>query len=124
MWRAYHRGANRVWDALARLAGACNASTWDGLGYAGGYAHWRCMKRRGHEGEHRFQNYVWSGAPARVEYAPLDVASPEAHRALVARELPFQGVTKRRYSIDSLRRTRIRHRESAKAMSRLGLRRR
>lgn len=109
-WRAYHRGFNRVHDGLARLAGACNRSTWDGTGYAGGYAHWRCAKARGHVGVHRFVNYVWAGPGARAEYDPLPVLSPAAYRDLVSVECPFQHVTRKRYMIDSLRRTRVRRR--------------
>lgn len=121
VWRAYHRSANRVSDALARMSGACNATTWDGLGYAGGYAHWRCMKARGHEGQHRFNSYVWEVGPpglARVSFEPLPVESPAAYRAAATRETPFHHVTARRYSIESRRRTRQRARAADEATRR------
>lgn len=43
---------------------------------AGGYSHWHCQLRKRHKGEHRFRNYTWGGADARVEYAPRDEVSP------------------------------------------------
>jgi hypothetical protein len=39
---------------------------------AGGYRHWRCGRRRGHDGKHRFINYTWGGPGERVEYAPVE----------------------------------------------------
>lgn len=101
-WRAYHRGYNVLHDGLARMSGACNAETDEG-----GYAHWRCMKARGHDGRHRFNNYVWASG-ARPEFVPLEVRGLSEHRALTARETPFQHITERRYSIDSRRRARLR----------------
>jgi len=110
-FRWWHRTYNRGADLVARLAGACNASTWDGRGYAGGYAHWRCMKGRGHGGVHRFENYVWPqrwpGRSSRVQFVPLPVLGLRESAELRGRELPFRAVTARRFCIDPRRRARL-----------------
>lgn len=102
-YRCWHRSYNRGADLVARLAGACNASTWNGRGYGGGYAHWRCMKGRGHVGVHRFENYVWPqcrpGQYARVWFDPLPVRGLRESAELRGRELPFRPVTSRRFCI-------------------------
>lgn len=58
-------------DVRARLAGYCNRTIppeW------GGYSHWRCALKRGHDLPHRFINYTWAGPGAQVEYDPIDNA--------------------------------------------------
>lgn len=69
MWLPTH-GELRVLraDVRAVLSGYCNRSVsrqW------GGYAHWRCGLRRGHDLPHRYRNYTWAGPGARVEYNPV-----------------------------------------------------
>lgn len=55
-------------DVSALAAGYCNrADSWRW----GGYAHWRCSLRRGHDLPHRFRNYTWAGPGASVEYDPV-----------------------------------------------------
>lgn len=69
LWRS--RAANRAMDIAAVLAGYCNDRPWSpipGEG-GGGYSHWRCAHRRGHQGLHRFRNYVWAD-DRRVVYTP------------------------------------------------------
>jgi len=37
---------------------------------SGGYSHWHCQRRRGHGGDHQFNNYKWTpGEPVRHEPA-------------------------------------------------------
>ncbi len=41
----------------------------------GGYSHWLCTLRRGHDGMHRFNNYTWGeigGEPIGTLYNPED----------------------------------------------------
>lgn len=102
-WIAYHRAANRLLDLRAVLAGACNESTWDGSTYGNGYAHWRCMKRRGHTEAHRYNNYIWLGGSA--EYVPLNGVS-----SWWKEELPYSKVTRRRYPTMPRRRQRLQRR--------------
>jgi hypothetical protein len=54
-------------DIKAVLAGDCNRE----IAKRGGYAHWRCALRRGHDLPHRFNSYTWAGPGANVEYDPL-----------------------------------------------------
>lgn len=64
------RGELRVLraDVAAVLSGYCNrGDSWRW----GGYAHWRCGLRRGHDLPHRFRNYTWAGPGAQVEYDPV-----------------------------------------------------
>jgi hypothetical protein len=69
VWR--HRAQNRWCDLRAVLAGYCNHIPYDPIpGQGGGYANWRCARRRGHEGMHRFVNYVWSD-DGRTDYLPV-----------------------------------------------------
>lgn len=107
-FRAWHRTYNRVADVIAVLAGACNQSMWDGEGYSGGYASWRCMRGRGHVGAHRSINYVWDAPGHRARYEPLQFEGPLVYMDLVARELPFRSVTQHRFLTESRRRERQR----------------
>lgn len=73
-WRMWMptRGELRVLqvDVRAVLSGYCNRSiprVW------GGYAHWRCALRRGHDLPHRYRNYTWASPGARVEYDPVPI---------------------------------------------------
>jgi hypothetical protein len=84
---SYHRiemrTHNRLLDLRGRLAGMCMADTWHkdprwGWGYSPGYSHWRCLRRRGHAGPHRFINYVWVSGEGRAEY--LSEFAPVDHR--------------------------------------------
>lgn len=53
-----------------RRPGACNQAPPLGLG---GYDHWLCTLRRGHDGMHRFNAYAWGeigGEPIGTVYAP------------------------------------------------------
>jgi hypothetical protein len=106
-----YRLGNRLMDARSILAGACNASTWTGqkpYGYAGGYSHWRCSRKRRHLGPHRFENYVFAGL--RVEYKPI-----EPYTAM--KEIcPFWKLARGRHPIDSRRRSRLRARWAEEAM--------
>lgn len=64
---AYARLYNRFWDAVTVLAGGCNARP-----ERGGYAHWRCMRKRGHIllTPHRMSNYIWA-EEGRPQYNPI-----------------------------------------------------
>lgn len=119
---------NRWQDLRAVLAGACNRSTWVGVpsapdaieyGYAGGYSHWRCARERGHEGPHRFHNYVWGGEPGdRVLYDALPVRTPDNSGWYnTAHDIPFAKLTEKRHAVDTRRRSRIRARLSEKALN-------
>lgn len=46
-----------------RRRGRCNVVPPRG---PGGYDHWHCTKRKGHDGGHRFQSYVWDDSSPRV----------------------------------------------------------
>ncbi|MGA5489586.1 hypothetical protein ACPCK1_17740 [Streptomyces pseudogriseolus] len=72
LYIARHRIANCTLDTLAVLLGYCNdRSVNSGApGDGGGYLHWRCALRRGHNGLHRYRNYVWN-EQRDVEYAPV-----------------------------------------------------
>lgn len=106
-----YRLENRILDGWAVLMGACNRSTWTGVpptGYAGGYSHWRCGKHRGHRGDHRYQNYTWSGElHERVKYHPLPVTNPDGTFYDARAVIPFTTVTKRRRPIERRSRDRI-----------------
>jgi hypothetical protein len=80
-WRAVHRLQNRFMDIRAVLAGACNASTWDGTTYRGGYSHWRCARDRGHTDPHRFNNMIWLDA-GPVDYSPIPSGMVEYAEAM------------------------------------------
>lgn len=73
-FRTYRKRAeNRWYDLRAFLAGYCNDCPHDAIpGEGGGYPNWRCALRRGHDGQHRFRNYVWDGDD-RVDYQPAPV---------------------------------------------------
>jgi hypothetical protein len=70
-----HRIHNRWLDLRGRLAGYCMATTWldetrHGPSYGGGYAHWRCWRKRHPVSKpHRFNNYVWP-VEGRVKFSP------------------------------------------------------
>lgn len=100
---------------VAVCVGACNASTWDGESYAGGYAHWRCMRARGHQGVHRFNNYVWGGLSEQIVYAPLEVLGLHRQAEVQAQFLPFARVTGSRYGIDRTGRARTLKRVAGRA---------
>jgi hypothetical protein len=73
LFRARCRIHNRVLDTLAVLAGYCNHRPWSPIpGEGGGYAHWRCGRKRGHVEMHRSRNYVWN-SDGRTTYAPVPV---------------------------------------------------
>lgn len=126
-YRIAHRTSNRWMDLQARLAGACNASTWNEAkgDYDGGYSHWRCGKPRGHDrqvkvfrdgdyvdgatyGPHRFNNYIWPGPGTRVQYAPVPVRGLTEYGQDMDKLVPFRRQTNRRHGIDTLRRSRRR----------------
>lgn len=70
-WVTWHRAKNRWYDLRAILAGYCNDCPYSGdPGEGGGYAHWRCAHRRGHDGLHRSNNYVWSD-DGQTDYVPI-----------------------------------------------------
>lgn len=105
LWTEWFRFHNRLLDFRARLYGACNASTWDGVTYSPGYNHWRCMKVRGHKDHHRYNNYIWlGGGPS--EYSPLPSTSGEWLEE-ARRELPMRKWTSRRHPVATRRRARI-----------------
>ena len=60
---------NGMADARARLTGVCNALASDGTPRSNGYNFWRCGLDRGHDGEHRFRNYLWSDGE-NMRYEP------------------------------------------------------
>lgn len=102
---------NRIQDARARLAGACNASTWNEElnAYEGGYSHWRCGKARGHaDTAHRFINYVWEGPGHRVEYAPLPIRNEDNTGWFdTLTVIPFRKLADGRRAVASRRRSRL-----------------
>ena len=75
LFQAWHRTHNRVLDVLAVLAGYCNHRPWSPIPGGGGYAHWRCGRKRGHIEMHRSRNYVWSN-DGRTSYVPVPVLGP------------------------------------------------
>ena len=82
------RAVNRWWDVRARLGGYCNHRPWDPPKRHGGYSHWRCARRHGHPGMHRFLNYVWNGV-GDTEYSPIEapVAQPwDRHMGMTLRQ--------------------------------------
>lgn len=82
VWIAIHRTQNRWHDLLAILYGYCNDCPRKTglLDEGGGYGHWRCARRRHHDGMHRFVNYVWTD-DGKVTYLPAPPGSgSEAHQ--------------------------------------------
>lgn len=75
-WRVRYRTVNRIKDITAVAAGWCNFSPWrEGLhqGRIGpAYSHWRCLRRSGHQGPHRFINYT-SDDQGVTTYDPVPV---------------------------------------------------
>lgn len=71
-WIAIHRTQNRWHDLVAVLCGYCNDTpNTDGFpDGSNGYSFWRCARRRGHSGQHRYRNYVWDNS-GRTEYRPV-----------------------------------------------------
>lgn len=61
-------------DTRALLGGWCHHKPWNAASRlqerGGGYTHWRCDQRRGHTGQHRFNNYTWD-ATGKVDYEPI-----------------------------------------------------
>lgn len=58
-----------------RKPGACNAAPPKGQG---GYDHWLCQERRGHDGWHRFNSYLWGdidGEPIGVHHMPVSTST-------------------------------------------------
>lgn len=72
IWRIIHRTQNRWHDLLAVLNGYCNhcPRKTDLPGEGGGYRHWRCARRRGHDDLHRYRNYVWDDR-GQTTYVPV-----------------------------------------------------
>lgn len=97
-WQAWYRAANRWWDLRAVLAGFCNHRPFrpgDPAG-GGGYVHWRCDLRRGHDMPHRGGSYVWlaSGATTYLPAPPGQEppAQPwQRHAVLTRRQARRQG---------------------------------
>lgn len=58
-WRARGRLDNWWADVRAVTAGYCNDNPWRPDPSEGGYSFWRCCRKLGHDGRHRFRNYVW-----------------------------------------------------------------
>jgi hypothetical protein len=75
-WRAIHRVKNAWYDLRAMLAGYCNHCPNDGTPGSGGYTFWRCGLRRGHDGLHRSNNYVWTD-DGNTSYLPLPYGHPQ-----------------------------------------------
>ncbi|MFI6333249.1 hypothetical protein ACIBBG_33980 [Micromonospora chersina] len=74
IWR--RRAVNRWYDLRAVLAGYCNNQPYPAIpGEGGGYAHWRCALKRGHEGMHRPRNYVWN-AGGHTDNLPIPHGQP------------------------------------------------
>lgn len=67
-WRSELRAA--YFDLRAWIGCWCNDCPARRDHTGGGYAHWRCERRRGHDGLHRFVNYVWS-ADGKADYVPV-----------------------------------------------------
>jgi hypothetical protein len=124
----WYRLHNRLLDARAVALGACNASTWNPAkgDYDGGYSHWRCNKRRGHqdplrgmEQPHRFNNYIWEGPGHRVEYAPLPIRNAANTGWFDSRTvIPFRKLADGRHPISSRRRSRILARRAEENLAR------
>lgn len=70
-WRTRHRIGNRYMDARAVLAGFCNDNPFRPTPGEGGYSFWRCCRKAGHDGRHRFRNYVWETG-GRPDHVPED----------------------------------------------------
>jgi hypothetical protein len=105
---------NRWQDLRAVLAGACNRSTWNGCGYNGGYPHWRCGKARGHQGEHRFNNYVWDGPGSRTRYDPIPIRNADNTDWFYARSVtPFMKLASGRRAVGRRSRSRLLARQYA-----------
>lgn len=85
-------------DALSVLRGYCNHKPWhanlddDG---GGGYPHWRCGYKRGHDGLHRANNYVWTD-DGRTNYLPIDrLRHPAVVNRLAYKQILGQSYTQR-----------------------------
>ncbi|WP_432027427.1 hypothetical protein [Streptomyces sp. 1222.5] len=67
-----HRIQNRWRDLLAILHGYCNDRPikLNIPGESGGYLHWRCALKRGHDGKHRSRNAVWNDS-GKVSHEPI-----------------------------------------------------
>lgn len=57
------------WDT--RIKGTCCAAP-----ERGGYRFWRCGRRSGHAGPHRFNNYTWREGE-QAAYDPIDAVTRE-----------------------------------------------
>ena len=71
-------------DLLGWLAGYCHHCPGE---TGGGYAHWRCERRKGHPGYHRGINYLWPD-DGHVFYSPpgpLSTPEPRSTYALRVR---------------------------------------
>lgn len=71
-WRAHywfrlHNAVRDIWDR--RIRGLCVAAP-SGYITGGAYHFWRCALKHGHDGPHRFQNYVWTDL-GTAQYDPL-----------------------------------------------------
>jgi len=62
-------------DVRAWLGGWCNHCPRTAGDPGGGYGHWRCERRRGHEGMHRVNNYVWDDN-GQTDYLPVPPNGP------------------------------------------------
>lgn len=89
IWR--QRLSNRLRDALAVIAGYCNHKPYNQIPgeSGGGYAHWRCAYKRGHDGVHRVGNYTWDDTGATT-YDPIPVgkgwpAQPRTRHMILTR---------------------------------------
>lgn len=111
-WRAHHRTQNRWMDLVARLHGACNASTWDPLRktWDPGYSHWRCGREAEHIGPHRFNNYTW-WYRGSSKYDPIPVRSLDDHQADMDAAIPKRRWTDNRHGTPPRGRQRAYHRE-------------
>jgi len=117
--RCWRRTQNRWWDLRARLAGACNADTWDeARGRYIGYAHWRCGRARGHAVPHRFVNSTWMNGDDRTRYDPIPVRGRAEHVAAVYAAVPFRHLTGHRHLIAPLARQRRIDRDADAALAR------
>jgi hypothetical protein len=72
LWRVPTGGEVRTayLDVRAWLGGWCNHCPDRGDFSGGGYGHWRCEHKRGHDELHRGVNYVWTDDGA-TDYVPV-----------------------------------------------------
>jgi hypothetical protein len=106
----WHETLIHLIDARSRLLGYCNHKPWRGdlNDGGGGYAPWRCGYKRGHDGLHRSNNYVWDDDGA-TSYVPID----RLQRPAVVNQFAYKHIHGQSYT-QRLARARWHRREEAR----------